>query len=96
MLCKHSLALFQMLVSILPEIIELIQITIVVKMAGVTDHISPILLWGMNTGGKVKLIQMLRYLPDLAGCFCLCVLYSCIQFGAINMAKLMDGPTHFV
>ena len=50
----------------------------------------------MNTGGKVKLIQMLRYLSDLSGCLCVSVLYSCIQFGSISMAELVDGTAHLV
>ena len=48
-------------------VVELVQIGIVVKMAGFLDHVSAVLLRRMDAGGEVEQVQVIHQMPDLSG-----------------------------
>ena len=62
---EHTRLLCYVLLAVSFIVIELVQIGIVVKVAGLLDHVFPVLLRRMDAGGEVELVQIFRQASDL-------------------------------
>ena len=85
-----------MLQAIPLVVIKLVQIGVILKMAGFLDHVFPVLRGGVRTGGEFKQIHVLRQAADLAGVFRLGHAYCCPQLLAVMNRKLLHNQRQLI
>ena len=69
---KHPVLRIHALYAVLPIILKLTESFVIFEAAGLLDHVFAVFFWGMNTGSKVKKVNILRKVPDLLRVFGLC------------------------
>ena len=77
-------------------VIELVQIRVVLKMAGFLDHVFSVFGRGMSAGSKLKEIQVLGQMTDLTGTFRSGHAHSSTQLYRVVMGEFTHGLRQIV
>ena len=100
----HHIAALGELSALLPDtllpvaavIIEALQVLVILKMAGLPDHVLAVFLRSMNSGNEVKLIQVFRQLLDRHHISRSRHQDHRVQLFLVRFVQRRNGPAHLV